>query len=57
MVRMSMSALLGAVIDSKKCHKTAPKEIGCHDDNSGNIAEIISRGIIGSSGMFAFILL
>jgi hypothetical protein len=47
MERMSMSALLGAAFSRKKWHKTALKEIGCYDDNSGEIAEVISRGIIG----------
>jgi len=47
MARMSMSALLGAAVLQKKCHKSAPKEIGRYDDNSGEIAEVISRGIIG----------
>jgi len=47
MARMSMSALLRAAIGRKKGHKTAPKEIGCYDGNSGSIAGIISRGIIG----------
>ena len=47
MARMSISALLGAVVGSKKCHETALEEIGCHDDGSGDIAEITGRGIIG----------
>ena len=47
MDRMSISALLGAAFSRKKWHKTALKEIGCFDYNSGNIAEIIREEIIG----------
>ena len=44
---MSISALLRTAFSRKKWHKTALKEIGCFDDNSCNIAEIIREEIIG----------
>ena len=50
MDRMSISALLGAAFSRKKWHKTALKEIGCLDNNSCNIAEIINEEILSNAG-------
>ncbi len=47
MDRMSISALLGAAFSRNKCNKVALKEIGCYDNDTCNIAEIIKGEIIG----------
>ena len=46
MAQTTISALLGAAFSRNKCHKVALKEIGCYDNDTCNIAEIIKGEII-----------